>query len=924
MRESILINSWTDEARAASLAVRRAKAVERKRLKFFEYNPDADEIDWEREQARSLEAWKKRKDNERRVVFETANPDGTETDWKREQARSLDAWKKRKDEERRATFYEANPDATDTDWENEQARSLEAWKKSKDEEGGKTIWTPPSEYSPEETAMFDRQHDMRRARGEHFVENWYPRGEDGNFGPDGGVSDPHFGPWSEDAPYGYHDTTGEPRTEPLYDIYGRPIVPRVSDKGMSRSERKAVVTDWLQRSDQAMEDFGYFGKAPPFWMDAKLAKAKVDQWMEASGHAVVDSEMQSGETLHFDEGKHRYTIDGAPVPGATSILRDVLGNQFESVDPVYLDWGSAAHGLYDLLAQGKDMSKVRGRLSGNVEGWQAFMETTGTEIIESEIRVGSAKHKYAGTLDLLARINDKLTVVDFKGSRSDRDKLQMAAYKVALQETRGIEVDQMVSVEINADGSWTMGKIVSGDSMLEAENEWLSILETYSKENLANAWTAESRAASLAVRRAKAVERKRLAFLTENNGATEADWKREQARSLEAWKKRKDDERRVAFYEANPGATEAEWNQEQARSLAEWKKRKDAERRAVFFYANPDATEGDWAQEQARSLAEWKQQKDEERRNAFFATNPDASDSDWKAEQAQSDKYQLQHGVGKQYESWYSRGSDGIQSDPHFGERSADAPYGYVDGTREPRTEPLYERDGQAILPRPEDDANPRFWQGWGLPSYRSDELQQKVDEFDDLFGWGLPSHIVESQQEGEEAYDFMGWGANARNAEWLNERAEADYLWGPFGKKKKWMDQHPNSTSADWHAEDFQKFEEIRTAKEAETLAADVAAYVDADVEPYVTFDEWRNPSFEPTPGPDYGTDTGDASRYGTRDGEKTKDGMTKKEFELFHGSPYDMEVWDDPYSGPDIRGGSDKIAEGILSWFSRGKSSD
>ena len=65
--------------------------------------------------------------------------------------------------------------------------------------------------------MFARQ---REQSGRDFVENWYPRGRDGY------SEDPHYGVSTPEAPYGYVEGTNEPRKEPLYDQYGRPIIPR--------------------------------------------------------------------------------------------------------------------------------------------------------------------------------------------------------------------------------------------------------------------------------------------------------------------------------------------------------------------------------------------------------------------------------------------------------------------------------------------------------------------------------------------------------------------------------------------------------------------------------------------------------------------------------------------------------------------------
>ncbi len=82
----VLGNSWSDEARAASLEVRRAKRqergrqdmIERKRKEFFAANPGASEADCKARDAKQLKEWQQRKDMERWLK---ANPGKTEADW---------------------------------------------------------------------------------------------------------------------------------------------------------------------------------------------------------------------------------------------------------------------------------------------------------------------------------------------------------------------------------------------------------------------------------------------------------------------------------------------------------------------------------------------------------------------------------------------------------------------------------------------------------------------------------------------------------------------------------------------------------------------------------------------------------------------------------------------------------------------------
>ncbi len=60
---------------------------------------------------------------------------------------------------------------------------------------------------------------------------------------------------------GYHDATGQPRTEPLYDMHGRPIAPRLPASAFrKRQEYEEASRDWLERSEKALKEWGRWGK----------------------------------------------------------------------------------------------------------------------------------------------------------------------------------------------------------------------------------------------------------------------------------------------------------------------------------------------------------------------------------------------------------------------------------------------------------------------------------------------------------------------------------------------------------------------------------------------------------------------------------------------------------------------------------------
>ena len=260
-----LANNWSDEARAASLEVRRARARARAR------------------QAAVEKAWRE---------FRRENPDATHVDWIIQDEKNLQEWRENRDYER---WREENPNGTDAEWEKERAARNDAWsrdKKSKDQ------------------AQWEEQRKGRRRRwNEPFVENWFPREDDGAVVPSyydeeteelielprdvwpdhlredpglkqGEVLDPHWGPYGPDAPYGYHDGTGEPREEPLYDANGYPIVPRepLRSRHGNSAEDYQSDEDWRRRSEDALGHWGRWGQKRK-WMRKHAGLGEAD-WRE--------------------------------------------------------------------------------------------------------------------------------------------------------------------------------------------------------------------------------------------------------------------------------------------------------------------------------------------------------------------------------------------------------------------------------------------------------------------------------------------------------------------------------------------------------------------------------------------------------------------------------------------------------------------
>lgn len=104
--------------------------------------------------------------------------------------------------------------------------------------------------------------------------------------------------------------------------------------------------------------------------------------------------------------------------------------------------GTQAHGLiereinYRMGIPVKDKEKVPEAAEWAFMAWEDWAKSVHLEPIASEQVIWSREFQYAGTLDLLAKVNGKLAVIDWKTGKSvySEAHLQNAAYRHAIRE----------------------------------------------------------------------------------------------------------------------------------------------------------------------------------------------------------------------------------------------------------------------------------------------------------------------------------------------------------------------------------------------------------------------------------------------------------------------------------------------------------
>lgn len=157
--------------------------------------------------------------------------------------------------------------------------------------------------------------------------------------------------------------------------------------------------------------------------------------------------------IDFDPEAHAYQIDGQPVINVTGVLDDL--ERFwcapEILERARL-FGSAVHTMTELYDQDDlDETTLDNALVPYLNGYKRFLDAVNPKIEHIELRVGSKRYGYAGTLDRVMKFGRGLPrcMLDIKsGARPKTVGLQTAAYADALDETYGIQVSRRYCLQL--------------------------------------------------------------------------------------------------------------------------------------------------------------------------------------------------------------------------------------------------------------------------------------------------------------------------------------------------------------------------------------------------------------------------------------------------------------------------------------------
>ncbi len=182
------------------------------------------------------------------------------------------------------------------------------------------------------------------------------------------------------------------------------------------------------------------------------------------------------------------TKDGIHVPGVTTILGmldkpalldwawklGLAGEDFRKVRDKAASIGTIAHYLTEchLKKEKPDMSEFSpadvDKAENSFLGYLDFEKQHNLEVIFSEMPLVSENLKFGGTIDCYAKVDGKLSLIDFKTSKGvfPEMRVQVAAYRALLEEC-GHKVEKVHLLRIDKES----GEF-NHHQMDDLENEW--------------------------------------------------------------------------------------------------------------------------------------------------------------------------------------------------------------------------------------------------------------------------------------------------------------------------------------------------------------------------------------------------------------------------------------------------------------------
>lgn len=168
-----------------------------------------------------------------------------------------------------------------------------------------------------------------------------------------------------------------------------------------------------------------------------------------------------GRQLDFIEDTHTYLIDGEKVESVTQLLSRLFPDKYSDIDPIVLkkaaERGTQVHRAIEAFCKGFDDG------SDEVKDFNFLRKHYGFVPIENELPIilDFGGKTYAGTLDMLFKMDGQIAVADIKTTSTlDKNYLgyQLNLYKLGVEQSYDYKIEALYGIHLR-DGTRKLVKI---------------------------------------------------------------------------------------------------------------------------------------------------------------------------------------------------------------------------------------------------------------------------------------------------------------------------------------------------------------------------------------------------------------------------------------------------------------------------------
>lgn len=187
--------------------------------------------------------------------------------------------------------------------------------------------------------------------------------------------------------------------------------------------------------------------------------------------------------LILDEPTHTYWEGKQKYDSVTEIIKFLgLSRNYDGISSFYAERGKAVHKAVEFLDKGTlDDGSVSDVLRPYVSGYKNFLKESGYKPKAWETMLGHPILRFAGTIDKVGYLNDRLGILDIKTSKSLDACVedQLCAYKLLWDEHHpDMPALWRYALQLKDDGTYSL-QTKYGNAPIE---DWLSIMTVYRKK----------------------------------------------------------------------------------------------------------------------------------------------------------------------------------------------------------------------------------------------------------------------------------------------------------------------------------------------------------------------------------------------------------------------------------------------------------